>query len=102
MMDVDVIVMDVIVNKPTNHYSRWNKRNDDLLIQFIKEDKTNEEIALLLQRTLGSINSRILVLAKQELKNGKTLDEVCEEFDIWKSSFSFKYLVHAENKSLIK
>lgn len=65
--DSDVCKLDSIDNekdsttKPEHKYKRWTKEEDALVLS----EKTNEEIAELLERTLSSVKSRKYYLCKR-------------------------------------
>ena len=60
-----------------NAYSVWTPEEGDELLRLLETDMTQEEIADVLKRTVGSISSRKAKLDSESLKN---LQEVVKRF----------------------
>ena len=59
-----------------NHRREWTPEEDTILIKLKKQDKSHEEIAETLGRTIASINTRLVKLRKSDPFNGMSHDDI--------------------------
>lgn len=71
-------------NPDTNRAGlKWDEGEDEKMLKMLKEGKSLEDIAKELKRTTGSINTRIIMNAINEIDNkGSDTDEILKEYKI--------------------
>lgn len=56
----------------------WSKEDEDKLLDMVALNTSIEDIATTLQRKSGGISSRLLHIAREEVKAGATIEEASE------------------------
>lgn len=64
--------------KPANHNKPWTRKDEDYLLNEIKDNKPLKSIAFSMERTKGSITSRIKIIAYEMYMDGKSMNEILE------------------------
>jgi DNA-binding CsgD family transcriptional regulator len=69
-------VNDVSRKTAFNHYQKWTPEEDTILIKLKKQNKSHEEIANILGRSIHSINIRLVRLRKSDPFTGNPHDDI--------------------------
>ena len=64
--------------KPTNHNKPWTRKDEDYLLNGLKDNESLVSIALSMKRTKGSIASRVKIIAYEMYMDGKSMNEILE------------------------
>jgi len=68
---------------------KWDQSEDDTLLEKITSGVSKEEIAKLLQRTEGSIKTRLITYAISKMETEKcTMDDVLSMYDVTEKDIS--------------
>jgi hypothetical protein len=69
--------------KPNRFNARWDKNEEDKMIDLIIQGKSHMEIAIIHKRTVGSIRGRLYKIATKLIKeNNTSIDDIVTIFDL--------------------
>jgi TATA-box binding protein (TBP) (component of TFIID and TFIIIB) len=69
--------------KPNRFNARWDKNEEDKMIDLIIQGKSHIDIAKIHKRTIGSIRGRLYKIAIKLIKdNNTTIDDIVTIFDL--------------------
>ena len=69
-----------MMDNKINYSKKWDKEEDFKLIKYIEENKSYREISIELNKSIGSISSRVLDKIIFPEYNGKNINELLKKY----------------------